>query len=72
MCVWLGLFRFVSTTLIEAEGAGCAAELNVVDQRYRAVLEVLDGATVTDVVVRYMLQPVRTELGDGLPLVVGG
>jgi transposase InsO family protein len=28
-------------------------ELNVVEQRYRAVLEVLDGATVTDVAVRY-------------------
>jgi TetR/AcrR family transcriptional regulator, transcriptional repressor for nem operon len=29
------------------------AELNVVEQRYRAVLEVLDWATVTDVTVRY-------------------
>lgn len=29
------------------------AELNVVEQRYRAVLEVLDGATVTDVALRY-------------------
>jgi transposase-like protein len=28
-------------------------ELNVVEQRYRAVLEVLDSATVTDVAVRY-------------------
>ncbi len=29
------------------------AELNVVEQRYRAVLEVLAGATVTDVALRY-------------------
>ena len=29
------------------------AELGVVEQRYRAVLEVLDGASVTDVAVRY-------------------
>ena len=29
------------------------AELGVVEQRYRAVLEVLDGATVTDVALRY-------------------
>jgi transposase InsO family protein len=28
-------------------------ELNVVEQRYRAVLEVLDGASVTDVALRY-------------------
>jgi hypothetical protein len=28
-------------------------ELNVVEQRYRAVLEVLDGASVTDVAIRY-------------------
>ena len=28
-------------------------ELGVVEQRYRAVLEVLEGATVTDVARRY-------------------
>jgi transposase InsO family protein len=49
------------------------AELNVVEQRYRAVLEVLDGATVTDVAVRYgvVRQTVhewlrRYAAGDGL------
>jgi transposase InsO family protein len=49
------------------------AELNVVEQRYRAVLEVLDGASVTDVAVRYgvVRQTVhgwlrRYAAGDGL------
>jgi transposase-like protein len=48
-------------------------ELNVVEQRYRAVLEVLDGASVTDVAVRYgvVRQTVhgwlrRYAAGDGL------
>ena len=47
------LFRFVSTVWSWRRELGVLAELGVVEQRYRAVLEVLDGATVTDVALRY-------------------
>jgi transposase InsO family protein len=51
--VLLGLFRFVSTWWLWRGEPAVLVELNVVEQRYRAVLEVLDGATVTDVAIRY-------------------
>ena len=43
-----------SVRLVAGRGPGVLVELGVAEQRYRAVLEVLDeGASVTDVARRY-------------------
>ena len=53
------------------EAAVVLVELNLVEQRFRAVLEVLnDGATVTDVARRHRRHPVRRAHELAAPVVL--
>lgn len=51
-CRGVAMGSFVASVWV-AEGAGMLRELGVSELRYRAVLEVLDGARVTEVAARF-------------------
>lgn len=60
------LFPRCDHAVVADGGAGGAVELGVVEQRYQAVLEVLEGATVTDVARWYGWRGRRCVTGCGV------
>ena len=67
--VFAGFFRGPTGS---ARGAGMLWELRVSELRYRAVLEVLDGASVTSVARRFGVARGRCMCGwAGMPAPVG-
>jgi len=67
---WFHLFFDGVVHAVSRKGRIVSVELGVVEQRYQAVLEVLGGATVTDVARRYGVA--RRRCGVAAPVCLSG